>query len=71
MIGNIKSQGQLDGKFRASTASTSLEYLRFLISSIYGGMMRAALFGRNPESQTERDQRHRADAAEPEGCEPQ
>jgi len=34
-------------------------------------MMRAALFGRNPESQTERDQRYRADAAEPKRYEPQ
>jgi hypothetical protein len=65
-FGTIKSQGWLDGKFRANAAVRPMQRHEF--SRIRVAM---ASFRGDPEPQRERDQYHGADAAEPEGYEPQ
>jgi hypothetical protein len=69
--GTIKSQGQLDGKFRANVADTSLKYLLILSAAHFMGMSWQALFGRDPQPQAKRDQGDRADPAEPKCGEPE
>jgi hypothetical protein len=68
--GTIKSQGQLDGKFRANVADRLLKYLLFSRRR-FPGDVTIRSFWRDPQPQTERDQSNRADPAEPEGYEPE
>jgi hypothetical protein len=49
--GTIKSQGQLDGKFRANVAVTSLKYLLFLSAAHFMAVSWQASFGRDPQPQ--------------------
>jgi hypothetical protein len=70
IIGTIKSQGQIDGKFRANVADTSLKCLLFFSTAQFmGGHI--CSFWCDPEPQAKRDQGDGADASEPEHRKPQ
>jgi hypothetical protein len=71
ITGTIKAQRQLDGKFWARASGIVLEYRRFPGIDEQLRMYRSASYRRDPETQAERDQRHRADAAKPQRREPQ
>jgi hypothetical protein len=66
IIGTIKPQGQLDGKFKAKVASKSLECHECSDSAVC-----TVLFRGDPEPQAEGYGRHGTDAAEPERGKPQ
>jgi hypothetical protein len=59
-FGTIKSQGWVDGKFRANLRPR--ERHEFVVNPSFRG---------DPEPKQERDQRDRADTGKPERCEPQ
>jgi hypothetical protein len=63
-VGTIKSQGQLDGKFRAATTVSRWNVFYFSFIAIAGDCDEGS-FRRNPEPQAIRNQRHRTDAAKP------
>jgi hypothetical protein len=65
-FGTNKSQGRLDGKFRANWPVRPLECHEFS-----GIRVAIASFRGDPEPQAIGDQRHRPDTAEPERHEPQ
>jgi hypothetical protein len=69
-LGTIKSQGQLDGKFRAAglLSRWNVFYFRWLRSP---AIATNGSFRRDPEPQAPGDQRNRADAAKPQHDKPQ
>jgi hypothetical protein len=67
--GTIKSQGQLDGKFKAKRADMCLQTLEFSTVIGVSPFIVAASF--QPQPQDERHDRNTSDAGEPESCKPE